>query len=238
MICRIDSRRQSGPMKLHPPDIRRLSGSHLPLPCLMVERRNARQGWESEHGRREFRYRHHRRGPGRLCDGDPGGATRLQDGHRRARAPRAASASTGGASPPRRCCAQPRSTTYMQHAKDFGLSASNVGYDAKAIVARSRGVSKRLNGGVGFLLGKNKVQVIWGEARIAKPGQIEVKAPPAGTGGEPRRAPWAPAPTRPSTSSSPRVPVPVRFRAWNPTRSRSGPTSRRWCPRPCRNPSW
>ena len=69
--------------------------------------------------------------------------------------------------------------TYMQHAKDFGLSASNIGFDAKAIVARSRGVSKRLNDGVGFLMrknNKNKVQVIWGEARIVKPGQIEVKA--------------------------------------------------------------
>jgi dihydrolipoamide dehydrogenase len=73
--------------------------------------------------------------------------------------------------------------TYMQHAKDFGLSASNVAFDAKAIVARSRGISKRLNGGVGFLLAKNKVQVIWGEARIAKAGQIDVKAaaePPKG----------------------------------------------------------
>ena len=72
---------------------------------------------------------------------------------------------------------------YMQHAKDFGLSASNVAFDAKAIVARSRGVSKRLNDGVGFLLRKNKVQVIWGEARIAKSGQIEVKSagePPKG----------------------------------------------------------
>ena len=72
---------------------------------------------------------------------------------------------------------------YMQHAKDFGLSASNVGFDAKAIVARSRGVSKRLNDGVGFLLRKNKVQVIWGEARVAKSGQIEVKSagePPKG----------------------------------------------------------
>jgi dihydrolipoamide dehydrogenase len=74
---------------------------------------------------------------------------------------------------------------YMQHAKDYGLSAAQVGFDAKAIVARSRGISKRLNGGVGFLLAKNKVQVIWGEARIPKPGQIEVKAAPSGTGGEP-----------------------------------------------------
>jgi dihydrolipoamide dehydrogenase len=41
---------------------------------------------------------------------------------------------------------------YMQHAKDYGLSADNVGFDAKAVVQRSRSVSKRLNDGVGFLM--------------------------------------------------------------------------------------
>ena len=51
---------------------------------------------------------------------------------------------------------------YMQHAKDYGLRADNVGFDAVAIVQRSRGVSKRLNDGVGFLMKKNKVTVIWG----------------------------------------------------------------------------
>ena len=30
---------------------------------------------------------------------------------------------------------------YMQHAKDYGLSAENVGFDAKAVVKRSRGVA-------------------------------------------------------------------------------------------------
>ena len=30
---------------------------------------------------------------------------------------------------------------YMQHAKDYGLSAEKVGYDPKAVVQRSRGVS-------------------------------------------------------------------------------------------------
>jgi dihydrolipoamide dehydrogenase len=65
---------------------------------------------------------------------------------------------------------------YMTHAKDYGLSASNVAFDAKAIVERSRGVSRRLNDGVGFLLRKNKVQVIWGEAKIAKAGQVTVAA--------------------------------------------------------------
>jgi dihydrolipoamide dehydrogenase len=65
---------------------------------------------------------------------------------------------------------------YMQHAKDYGLSAGNVSYDAKAVVRRSRGVAKRLNDGVGFLMKKNKVQVIWGEAAIDAPGRITVKA--------------------------------------------------------------
>src|SRR5579872_7328857 len=65
---------------------------------------------------------------------------------------------------------------YMQHAKDYGLSAENVGFDAKAVVQRSRGVSKRLNDGVGFLMKKNKVAVIWGEAAIDAPGKITVKA--------------------------------------------------------------
>src|ERR1700759_1622785 len=64
---------------------------------------------------------------------------------------------------------------YMQHAKDYGLSADNVAYDPKAVVQRSRGVSKRLNDGVGFLMKKNKVQVIWGEASIDAPGKVTVK---------------------------------------------------------------
>ncbi len=68
---------------------------------------------------------------------------------------------------------------HMQHAKDFGLSAEKVGYDAAAVVKRSRGVSKRLNDGVGFLMRKNKVAVIWGEAEIEAHGKVMVK--PTGT---------------------------------------------------------
>ena len=64
---------------------------------------------------------------------------------------------------------------YMQHAKDYGLKADNVGYDAEAIVKRSRGVSKRLNDGVGFLMKKNKVSIIWGDASIDAPGKVTVK---------------------------------------------------------------
>jgi len=64
---------------------------------------------------------------------------------------------------------------YMQHARDYGLKAENVGYDAKAVVARSRAVAKRLNDGVGFLMRKNKVSVIWGEAAIEAAGKVTVK---------------------------------------------------------------
>src|SRR5882757_902114 len=65
---------------------------------------------------------------------------------------------------------------YMQHAKDYGLKADNVGYDPKAVVARSRAVAKRLNDGVSYLMKKNKVTVIWGEAAIDAPGKVTVKA--------------------------------------------------------------
>jgi dihydrolipoamide dehydrogenase len=64
---------------------------------------------------------------------------------------------------------------YAEHAKNYGLSISGeVKADVKAVVERSRGVSARLNGGVGFLMKKNKVDVIWGEAKLAKGGKVVV----------------------------------------------------------------
>ena len=65
---------------------------------------------------------------------------------------------------------------YMRHAKSFGLSAEKVAYDGTAVVKRSRGVAKRLNDGVGFLMRKNKVAVIWGEAALDAPGKVTVRA--------------------------------------------------------------
>src|ERR1035438_10561053 len=59
---------------------------------------------------------------------------------------------------------------YAQHAKDYGLVIDGkVGFDPAAIVKRSRNVAAQLNTGVGFLLKKNKVDVIFGEAMITKP---------------------------------------------------------------------
>ncbi len=70
---------------------------------------------------------------------------------------------------------------YMQHAKDYGLSAEKIGFDAAAIVARSRGVSKKLSDGVGYLMKKNKITVIDGAAKITKPGEVKVEGKGAGT---------------------------------------------------------
>ncbi len=72
---------------------------------------------------------------------------------------------------------------YATHAKDYGLVLNGtMSVDNAAVVARSRGISAQLNGGVGFLLKKNKVDVIWGEASITRPGEVVVaatKKPPA-----------------------------------------------------------
>ncbi len=63
----------------------------------------------------------------------------------------------------------------MHRAKEFGLKAEGIGYDLDAVVARSRAVSKQLNGGVGHLLKKNKVKAIMGDATITGKGKISVK---------------------------------------------------------------
>jgi len=56
-----------------------------------------------------------------------------------------------------------------EHAKNYGLKLEGtVTPDIEAIVKRSRGIAERMNGGVGFLMKKNKVDVIWGEAKLTK----------------------------------------------------------------------
>ncbi len=62
------------------------------------------------------------------------------------------------------------------HAKDYGLALEGtVKPDVKAIVERSRGIAARMNNGVGILMKKNKVDVIWGEAKLTKAGKDGVE---------------------------------------------------------------
>ncbi len=61
-------------------------------------------------------------------------------------------------------------------ARDFGIVPDGTPrIDLKALVARSRSVAGELNAGVAFLLKKNGVDVIWGQARLDAPGALVVE---------------------------------------------------------------
>ncbi len=62
----------------------------------------------------------------------------------------------------------------LHNLDQFGLSASDIGFDAAKVVARSRAVAKQLSNGVAFLLRKHKVTVVMGEGRLAGAGKIAV----------------------------------------------------------------
>ena len=63
---------------------------------------------------------------------------------------------------------------YIEHAKDYGLIAEKAGVDIAGVVKRSRGISAQMSNGVAFLLKKNKVDVIWGQATLTAPGKVTV----------------------------------------------------------------
>ncbi len=120
---------------------------------------------------------------------------------------------------------------YAQHAKDYGLRIEGkVGYDAEAIKDRSRKISAQLNAGVGFLLKKNKVDVIWGEAVLTKPGEVKVGKPSKPRINRRRQRPGAfsaRGPIRRSTSLSQPGRGRASCRGWSRTASASGLISRR-----------
>jgi dihydrolipoamide dehydrogenase len=58
---------------------------------------------------------------------------------------------------------------------DYGFAATEVSFDFKKIIARSRKVSAQLTNGVKFLMKKNKIAVIDGTARLAGPGKLAVE---------------------------------------------------------------
>ncbi len=65
-----------------------------------------------------------------------------------------------------------------EHANDYGLKLEGkISPDLKAVVDRARGIAHRMNNGVGFLMKKNKVDVIWGEAKLTKANEIVVGKP-------------------------------------------------------------
>ena len=59
---------------------------------------------------------------------------------------------------------------------EFGLKADNIGFDAEAVVARSRKVAAQLSNGVKFLMKKNKIDVIEGSGKLAGAGKVAVES--------------------------------------------------------------
>ena len=62
----------------------------------------------------------------------------------------------------------------LKHSNDYGISVEGVEFDLEKVVSRSRDVSKKLVGGIGGLLKKNKVTLIEGAAKLAGKKQIIV----------------------------------------------------------------
>ncbi|RFC48993.1 MAG: dihydrolipoamide dehydrogenase [Verrucomicrobia bacterium] len=62
----------------------------------------------------------------------------------------------------------------QNHSGDFGLGLSGLTYDWSKVVARSRGVSDKLAGGIEFLFKKNKVDSIRGKGSLLGNGKVEV----------------------------------------------------------------
>jgi dihydrolipoamide dehydrogenase len=60
-------------------------------------------------------------------------------------------------------------------AEPLGISIGQVRVDEASMFKRSRDVSEQLAAGIAYLLRKNKVDVIWGEAEITRPGEVVVR---------------------------------------------------------------
>ncbi len=66
---------------------------------------------------------------------------------------------------------------YLNHAEDFGFNKiENIGFEFGNIINRSRGVADRMSKGVQFLMKKNKIEVIQGEAKVLPGKKIAIKA--------------------------------------------------------------
>ena len=61
--------------------------------------------------------------------------------------------------------------------KDLGIDVELKGLNGTTAVKRAKGISDRISKGVGFLMKKNKIQVIEGYAKFKSQKSLEVKSP-------------------------------------------------------------
>jgi dihydrolipoamide dehydrogenase len=65
---------------------------------------------------------------------------------------------------------------YIKHASDYGINVSGAEHDFGAVIKRSRGVAEGMSKGVGFLMKKNKVEVIMGMGKVMPGKKVQVTA--------------------------------------------------------------
>ncbi len=65
---------------------------------------------------------------------------------------------------------------YLNHAKEYGISADNIKADFGAVIKRSRDVADGMSKGIQFLMKKNKIDVIMGTATVKAGKKVDVKA--------------------------------------------------------------
>ncbi|MFN5236592.1 MAG: dihydrolipoyl dehydrogenase [Bacteroidota bacterium] len=63
---------------------------------------------------------------------------------------------------------------YLNHAEDFGIKVGKASADFDAVIKRSRGVADGMSKGVQFLMKKNKITVIMGNARLVAGPKVSV----------------------------------------------------------------
>ncbi len=92
----------------------------------------------------------------------------------------------------------------VQSADEYGVKVGgNIEPDAAGMVARSRAVSSGLGRGVAYLLQKNNVDVIWGEATITKPPSPSQRKPGYITVAATTKPPQLPKSSKPSKALGP-----------------------------------
>src|SRR5690606_14787910 len=65
----------------------------------------------------------------------------------------------------------------LKHAATFGVNAGTPKADFPKVVDRSRAVARQNSNGVQFLMKKNKIEVIKGQARLLAKGLVELTGP-------------------------------------------------------------
>lgn len=64
---------------------------------------------------------------------------------------------------------------YINHAEDFGLNKVEGSFDFPNVIQRSRGVANKMSKGIEFLMKKNKIDVIFGTAKVKKGKTVAVE---------------------------------------------------------------